>query len=533
MTTGKIYPTNGDYNLSVQNLSRFGQEPRLVAAQPQTMANGGLIAYSGGYSRVYPVKSGRGTFALRCWTADVGDARERYRRIGEYLNKQGLPFFVEFEYLENAILVKGQRYPVLWMEWAEGPRLRDYVAQHLGDAPGLRAVADSFGEMVAALHDREISHGDLQDENIVVQNGGAGPRMRLIDYDSLFVPTLRGYPDQIIGISHYQHPRRAALGTASEKVDHFSELVIYLSILAYAQNPRLWNPHYEKRLLFADSDFVDPDQSPAFGMLRYMTGEVRMLTDCLVGYCREGQVERLPPLEQVIGRIGSAGSRGAPASPGGGLPDDFLNTPPTPAGPAGQTILLPDDFLATSRRPAAPAGPKILLPDDFLGTPPAPSGPAPAPHGGLILPPGYSHPTSASAPAPSAQASDPWAGFLQPRDKWGTFYQAATRTATSAPAPPQPQPGLRTQPPPRSRPAVPPVPSLAPPTAVGPATPRQPTAPTPGGNQGSGIGLKLFLLLILILVVLFMVGCFAPVTGQTPLHPQEESGRTTRGSRMR
>jgi hypothetical protein len=461
MATGKIYPTNGDYNLSVQNLSRFGQEPRLVAAQPQTMANGGLIAYSGGYSRVYPVKSGRGTFALRCWTADVGDARERYRRIGEYLSRQGLPFFVEFEYLENAILVKGQRYPVLWMEWAEGPRLRDYVAQHLGDAPRLRAVADSFGEMVAALHEKEISHGDLQDENIVVQNGGAGPKMRLIDYDSLFVPTLRGYPDQIIGISHYQHPRRAALGTASEKVDHFSELVIYLSILAYAQNPNLWNPHYEKRLLFADSDFVDPDQSPSFGMLRYMTGEVRMLTDCLVAYCREGQVERLPPLEQVIGTVGSAGWRGAPTSPGG--------------------IIIPPGSLRPNGGPA-----------------PSPSAP----------------PSSPSPPAP--QATDPWAGFLQPRDSWGAFYEAAARTATTAQPQPQSQPAPRAQPmaaPARPRPAVPPVPSLTPPTAVGPAAPRQPAALASGGGQGSGTGANLFFLLILILVVLFMVGYCTPVAG--------------------
>src|SRR5687767_11235048 len=178
MTTAKtIYPSYGDYNLSVANLTRFAHEPRLVQAQPETIPNGNLVAYSGGYSRVYPVRSGSGKYALRCWTADVGDARERYRHIGTYLAQQTLPYFVEFEYLERALVVKGQHYPVLWMEWAEGPRLREFVAQNLGKKDVLRALAEGFREMVSQLHDARISHGDLQDENIIVQNGPGGPRL--------------------------------------------------------------------------------------------------------------------------------------------------------------------------------------------------------------------------------------------------------------------------------------------------------------------------------------------------------------------
>lgn len=460
MTTAKtIYPSYGDYNLSVAHLPTFAREPRVARAQPQKIANGNLVAYSGGYSRVYPVQSGSGKYALRCWTADVGDARERYRQIGAYLAGQAMPYFVEFEYLENALVVKGQHYPVLWMEWAEGPRLREFIGQNLRNRPVLRQLAEAFREMVAALHAAQISHGDLQDENIIVQNGPSGPRLRLIDYDSLFVPALRGYSDQIIGVSHYQHPRRDSLRAASERVDYFSELVIYLSLLAYEQNPTLWKPQAEKQLLFADTDFVDPVRSPAFQTLGYMTGEVAELTQRLIRYCRETDLLRLEPLEAVTAGMngGSAPRTSTPATgagTGGGLPRGFLETPTPTSAPAGVRIAVPDDLLVTPPGPGRSPGatPVVHVPGDLLVTPPAPAQP-PRPAPSTVPDDFLNGPTAAMATSTRAST-----GIRPDSRGWEAFFEGAARTARA-------QPGTTVLTAPRPAPPMPP-PVRTPPSVV-------------------------------------------------------------------
>jgi serine/threonine protein kinase len=434
--TKTIYPSYGDYNLSVANLSRFAREPRLVQALPQRIANGNLVAYSGGYSRVYPVESGRGTFALRCWTADLGDARERYRLIGDYLGRQTLSHFVEFEYLDEALVVKGRPYPVLWMEWAEGPRLREFVGRNLSSPGELRALAEAFREMVASLHAARISHGDLQDENIIVQQGPDGLRLRLIDYDSLFVPALGGYTDQIIGISHYQHPRRNTVRVSSERVDHFSELVIYLSLLVYAERPELWDAKAEKRMLFADSDFADPDGSPVFRMLRSMTGDVRRLADRLLEFCGEADPRKLEPLEATVAGLARHATAAAPM--GTAAPSPF----PADA-PALSTVAPPARFPVPAGRPQDPFAAMlqatsirpqpVTVPIASSAGPPA-SAPQPASS------------TPSAVPVPQTVSTGGWAGF----------YVGANRTATAAPAsapPPAVVPAIEKPVPPSTPPA--------------------------------------------------------------------------------
>ena len=81
----------------------------------------------------------------------------------------------------------------------------------------------------------------MQDGNILIKHNGTDVEIKLIDYDSLFVPTLHGQPEQIVGLPEYQHPKRiAGGGQANKKVDYFSELVIYLSFLSLSEKPDLW-----------------------------------------------------------------------------------------------------------------------------------------------------------------------------------------------------------------------------------------------------------------------------------------------------
>lgn len=305
MTT-PIVPRLVDYDIAISNLPSFARHPLVAAAEPRRDRASRLVAYTGGYSRVYSVSAYDRNFALRCLTANLSEARERYRIAGAYLRMQKLPYFVDFEYLDDALAVKGRTWPVIWMEWAEGLCLREFVGAHLGNPEVLLSLADAFRQMVAALHERNISHGDLQDENIIVAYDGTVPRLRLVDYDGLFVPGLYGFPEAIAGHADYQHPRRFTVKTANPAVDYFSELVIYLSLLVYASYPRLWNSAAEKRLLFSEADFANPARSPVFRELASMQGEIPALANVLTEFCLESDPLRLRPLELVIAETSSS-----------------------------------------------------------------------------------------------------------------------------------------------------------------------------------------------------------------------------------
>ena len=292
------WPSFADYEFAVINAFAYSVlDPKFKGGSPGK-------GMSGGFSRVYPVDVGVKTFALRCWTRNVADAKRRYEEISACLKRIRLPYFVDFEYVSEGILVEGQKYSTTRMEWAEGQTLRAFIADNLQDAEVFKTVAAEFQKMVETLHAHQISHGDLQDGNILLKRNGARVKIKLIDYDSLFVPALRGQPDSIVGLPEYQHPQRiAGGGQASEKVDYFSELVIYLSFLSLAEKPELWAQFQENTgdgLLFSAEDFKSPSQSAIFRELENLSPEVKHLADTLRHFCGQTSIEQLAPLEEVL-----------------------------------------------------------------------------------------------------------------------------------------------------------------------------------------------------------------------------------------
>ena len=304
------WPSLVDYAQAVGSFPHISiLDLELQGGTPRRGANNYLISYSGGFSIVFPVEVLSDTYALRCWIADIKDAKTRYKEISDYLKQCGLPYFVDFAYVPDGILVNGIKYPITRMEWAEGNMLCDFIERNLQDATCLKTAAIEFQKMVAALHTRQISHGDLQDGNILLKRSGTDVEIKLIDYDSLFVPALRGHPDTIVGVPAYQHPQRITRGVgAAEKMDYFSELVIYLSLLSLAEKPDLWSQFgapTERRLLFIAEDFKNPDQSDVFRELENLSADVKQLALKLKEFCKR-PVDQLEPLESVLPKTAPA-----------------------------------------------------------------------------------------------------------------------------------------------------------------------------------------------------------------------------------
>ena len=299
------YPSRAKYTQAIRDYPQVSlQDRKLAGGRPKRGPDNFLMVYSGGFSCVFPIEAASVTYALRCWVKEVGDAETRYQKISDYLKGIRLPYFVDFDYVPEGILVEGTSYPITRMEWADGETLRNFIEQNLRDSDVLRTAADEFRKMVETLHHYQISHGDLQDGNILIKRNGNRVEIKLIDYDSLFVPTLQGYADSIVGLPEYQHPQRMAGGRkADEKVDYFSELVIYLSFRGLAEKPELWNQfkdRTEKGLLFSSEDFKNPDTSHVFRALQTASSDVRYLVDILKHFCRAPSVELLAPLEVVL-----------------------------------------------------------------------------------------------------------------------------------------------------------------------------------------------------------------------------------------
>lgn len=157
--------------------------------------------------------------------------------------------------------------------------------------------------MVADLHTHRISHGDLQNGNILLKKDGTDVEIKLIDYDSLFVPDLHGQPSPTPGLPEYQHPARGLL--SNEKVDYFSELVIYLSFLSLSEKPDLWSQFGDTKrvsdgLLFSKKDFENPDQSDIFQKLANLSPDVQQLTATLKAFCAKTSLDELEPLEAIL-----------------------------------------------------------------------------------------------------------------------------------------------------------------------------------------------------------------------------------------
>jgi len=236
------------------------------------------LVTSGQFAYVYKLKStdGTGDFAVRCFRGYLGDRDQRYRAIQEHLKDTPVSYLSEFSYAPEGILVGGQRFPILFMQWIEGPTLDLYIGEMLNRKDVLLHLSEEWLRLLGALRTSGMAHGDLQHGNIIVEHG----QLRLVDHDGIFVTKMAGWSASEVGHQHYQHPHRTAKHF-DEKLDNFSSLVIYLSLLSLAERPTLWQEHHDENLLFTKTDFANPASSALFKKIRELGPEHERLADVL------------------------------------------------------------------------------------------------------------------------------------------------------------------------------------------------------------------------------------------------------------
>lgn len=291
-------PTISEYSASI-NAPQMIKASILAGGSPKKK-NGRLIKYSGGFCVVFPYETSGKKYAVRCWHTNIKDIQHRIQLISEALKSSGLPYFVGFNYFPNGLITTQGPQAIVVMDWVNARTLKSYISAHINDTSTIRRVAERFKEMVADLHKHHIAHGDLQHGNIMVKDNGD---LILVDYDSIYAPTLSGVPDTIKGLPGYQHPARWKNDCLNEKIDYFSELIIYTSILALSKHPELWdklNLEDTETMIFSSGDISSKGSASIFTLLDN-DSELKPLSGKIKEYLRKDSIMDLKPLEEAIG----------------------------------------------------------------------------------------------------------------------------------------------------------------------------------------------------------------------------------------
>ena len=313
MTTTKIlYPTLSKYYDAIRypQIAFKNLDPILAAGKPVQIQNSQgiktLWSAAGGFACVfqYETFTPQKLWAVRCFLKSTSTVANHYSKVSSRLPT--IPcssYFVECSFLDQGIRVDGNLYPIVKMEWAEGKDLRTFIRDNLNNSNQLDLLAQAWVKLSKDLIDNGMAHGDLQHGNIIIDETN-GVNIKLIDYDGFYFSVDgNGIKDEIKGIPDYQHPLRKSLPNQCLEIDFFPELVIYLSIIAIAEDPQLWNNYNldkTERLLFSVADFQDPDRSQVLNHLSQMSPNIVRLADKFKEICKLTDFSKIPSLEAVL-----------------------------------------------------------------------------------------------------------------------------------------------------------------------------------------------------------------------------------------
>ncbi len=295
MARDDTWPSQSEYIEALQNPPTAFVDVTLRNAIVEEDVFGLPRPRSGRMASVYKLSSGDQTWALRCFNFKSSERAERYRKISSFLKGHPNPYTVDFAYRDDGIATSIATYPTVTMEWVEGDLLHTYLNAQRHTPRELVRLADAWLTMVRDLHALGIAHGDLQHGNVIVTAAG---ELRLIDYDGMFVPEFTRLPALEKGHPNYQHPCRRNRDFGPQ-LDNFSAWVIYISIIALARDPTLWERLHvgDDRLAFGREDFERPSRSKAFHALLGAADNDVCKMAAFLGAMLAHEPESLPTLE--------------------------------------------------------------------------------------------------------------------------------------------------------------------------------------------------------------------------------------------
>ena len=226
---------------------------------------------SGAFAVVFKMqdKSTGKYYALKCFTEEQEGRAEAYRQIADELDLLDSPYITSVKYMEKELFVDSQceedEFPVLLMDWVDGETMEAYIAANYHNQSAMSMLCYRFGKMAAWLRSQSFAHGDVKPDNIIVRPDGS---LTLVDYDGMFVPSMKGSQSPTIGTRDFSHPLRT-VDDFDETIDDFSLASIALSLKAISMKSTLLDIYgASDRLLFSENDYRNPSNSKVISALQ-------------------------------------------------------------------------------------------------------------------------------------------------------------------------------------------------------------------------------------------------------------------------
>ena len=263
------YPLISEYVKAIQDAG--DNLDKLAHLTPVLDDHGEPYRSSGAFAVVFKMqdKSSGKYYALKCFTEEQQGRAEAYRQIADELDLLDSPYITSVKYMEKELFVDSQceedEFPVLLMDWVEGETMEAYIAANYHNQSAMSMLCYRFGKMAAWLRSQSFAHGDVKPDNIIIRPDGS---LTLVDYDGMFVSSMKGCKSPTIGTKDFSHPLRT-MDDFDETIDDFSLASIALSLKAISMKSTLLDIYGSSdRLLFSENDYRNPSNSKVISALQ-------------------------------------------------------------------------------------------------------------------------------------------------------------------------------------------------------------------------------------------------------------------------
>ena len=263
------YPLISEYVKAIQDAGDNLEE--LAHLTPVQDAHGEPYRSSGAFAVVFKMQDKRTGkyYALKCFTEEQQGRAEAYRQIADELDLLDSSYITSVKYMEKELFVDSQceedEFPVLLMDWVEGETMEAYIVANYHNQSAMSLLCYRFGKMAAWLRSQSFAHGDVKPDNIIIRPDGS---LTLVDYDGMFVSSMKGCKSPTIGTKDFSHPLRT-MDDFDETIDDFSLASIALSLKAISMNSTLLDTYgASDRLLFSEKDYRTPSNSKVISALQ-------------------------------------------------------------------------------------------------------------------------------------------------------------------------------------------------------------------------------------------------------------------------
>lgn len=215
----------------------------LTNLRPVLDRSGNPVMSSGNFAVVFKMKdiSDGKFYAVKCFIREQEGRNEAYRLISDELQYVSSNYIAKIKYLDNELFVDTNQsidneFPILLMDWIEGKTLDRYIKDNIDNYLNIYNLFYSFCNLCKWMLSQAFAHGDIKPDNIIVNEYGG---ITLVDYDGMYVPTMKGQQAREIGSPDFRHPQRT-INDFDEHIDDLSLVSLLLTLFVALEDNNMF-----------------------------------------------------------------------------------------------------------------------------------------------------------------------------------------------------------------------------------------------------------------------------------------------------